>query len=235
MSQLPPQFSGLTSFLKYVCEGTNGLWGYLCKLGNQPQQIYMHMQRMLQQKDSEIVGLKVERDRKATECQGLQDVIHDMTIQNTELTQSIDCLQRKLRTTRSHTHLGLRERVRNLKPLENLTIGSGQWKRRVKACKKFNVDMLNDDELNPCVANVLTKNMVQSALQSRKFKLISDEIKRDCMEKVGASFTTVDAQGICDQVGLSAKSYAIIYKQMDTSFSKVLHERGFCHCQGQCM
>ena len=88
LSQLPLQFSELTS-LKYVCEGTNDLWGYLGRLGNQPQQIYMHMQRMLQQKDSEIVGLKVERDRKATECQGLQDVIHDMTIQNTELKQSI--------------------------------------------------------------------------------------------------------------------------------------------------
>lgn len=86
LSQLPPQFSGLTSFLKYVCEGTNGLWGYLCRLGNQPQQIYMHMQRMLHQKDIEIAALKVERDRKATECQGLQDVVHDMTIQNTELT-----------------------------------------------------------------------------------------------------------------------------------------------------
>ena len=36
LSQLPRQFFGLTSFLKYVCEGTNGLWGYLCKLGNQP-------------------------------------------------------------------------------------------------------------------------------------------------------------------------------------------------------
>ena len=78
LSQLPPQFSGLTSFLKYVCEGTNGLWGYLCRLENQPQQIYMHMPRMLHRKDSEIVSLKVERDRKATECQGLQDVIHDM-------------------------------------------------------------------------------------------------------------------------------------------------------------
>ena len=112
---------------------------------------------MLHQKDSEIISLKVERDRKATECQGLQDVIHDMTIQNTELTQSIDCLQRKLRITQSHTHLGLRERVRNLKPLKSLIIGSGQWKRRVKACKKFNVDMLDGDEMNPCVANVLTK------------------------------------------------------------------------------
>ena len=85
-SQLPPQFSGLTSFLKYVCEGTKGLWGYLYRLENQPQQIYMHMQRMLHQKDSEIVALKVECDRKATKCQGLQDVIHDMTIQNIELT-----------------------------------------------------------------------------------------------------------------------------------------------------
>ena len=38
LSQLPPQFLRLTSFLKYVCEGTNGLWwGYLCKLENQPQ------------------------------------------------------------------------------------------------------------------------------------------------------------------------------------------------------
>ena len=88
----------------------------------------MHMQRMLHQKDIEIVALKVERDRKATECQGLQDVVHDMTIQNTELTQSIDGLQRMLRSTRSHTHLGLRERVRNLKPMEDLTIGSGLWK-----------------------------------------------------------------------------------------------------------
>ena len=221
LSQLPPQFSGLTSFLKYVCEGTNGLWGYLCRLGNQPQQIYMHMQRMLHQKDIEIAALKVERDRKATECQGLQDVVHDMTIQNTELTQSIDGLQRMLRSTRSHTHLGLRERVRNLKPMEDLTIGSGQWKRRIKACKKFNVDMLNANEVNTCVAKVLTKNMVKSALQSKKFKTISDEIKRDCVEKVGASFTPMDAQGICDQVGLSEKSYATIYKQMDAGFSKV--------------
>ena len=85
----------------------------------------MHMQRMLHQKDCEIVSLMAERDKKATECQGLQDVIHDMTIQNIELTQSIDCLQRKLRTTRSHTYLGLRERVHNLKPFEDLIIGNG--------------------------------------------------------------------------------------------------------------
>ena len=124
----------------------------------------MHMQRMLCQKDSEIVGLKVERDRKAMECQGLQDVIHDMTIQNTELTQSIECLEQKLRTTRSHTPSGLKEQVHNLKPLETLVVGGGQWKHRIKTCKKFNVDMLNGNEVSPCIANVLTKNMVKSAL-----------------------------------------------------------------------
>ena len=80
-----------------------------------------------------------------------------------------------------------------LKPLENLVVGNGQWKLRIKACKKFNVDVLNGDEVNPCIANVLTKNMVKSALQSRKFKTILDDIKRDCMEKVGASFTSLDA------------------------------------------
>ena len=73
--------------------------------------------------------------------------------------------------------------------------------------------------MNTCVAKVLTKNMVKLALQYKKFKTISDEIKRDCMEKVGASFTPMDAQGICDQVGLSEKSYATIYKQMDAGFS----------------
>lgn len=71
LTQLPPQFSGLTSFLKYVCEGTNGLWGYLCRLRNHSQQFCMHMQRMLCQKDNEIACLKVECNRKATECQGL--------------------------------------------------------------------------------------------------------------------------------------------------------------------
>ena len=89
----------------------------------------MHMQRMLCQKDNEIVGLKVEWDRKSTKFEGLQDVIHDMTIQNIELTQSIECLEQKLRTTRSHTPLGLREQVHNLKHLENLIVGGGQWKR----------------------------------------------------------------------------------------------------------
>lgn len=116
--------------------------------------------------------------------------------------------------------------MRNLKPLKNLVIGGGQWKRRIKACRKFNVDMLNGDEVNPCIANVLTKNMVKFVLQSKKFKRISDDINRDFMDKVGASFTSLDAQGICDQIGLSAKSYAMIYKQMDASFSKVFtHKR----------
>ena len=71
LSQLPPQFLGLTSFLKYVCEGTNGLWGYMCRVKNQSQQLYMHMQRMLLQKNSEIARLKAECDTKAIERQGL--------------------------------------------------------------------------------------------------------------------------------------------------------------------
>ena len=108
-----------------------------------------------------------------------------------------------------------------LKPLENFVAGSGQWKLCIKACKKFNVDVLNGNEVNPCIANLLTKNMVKLALQSRKFKTISNDIKRDCMEQVGASFTSMDAQGICNQVSLSAKSYVVIYKKMDVGFSKV--------------
>ena len=93
LSPLPPQFLGLTSFLKYVCEGTNGLWGYICRLKDQSQQLYMHMQRMLLEKNSEKAGLKVEHDTKATQCQGLQHVIHNMKIWNTELTQSIQTLE----------------------------------------------------------------------------------------------------------------------------------------------
>ena len=81
--------------------------------------------------------------------------------------------------------------------------------------------LINGDKMNPCFANVLTKNMVKSALQSRKFKTISNEKKRDCVEKVGTSFTPVDAQDICNQIGLIASSYATIYKQMDAGFLKV--------------
>ena len=76
------------------------------------------------------------------------------------------------------------------------------------------MDMLNGDEVNPCIANVLTKSMVKSALQCI-------DIKRNCMEKFGASFTSLDAQGTCDQIGLSAKSYDLIYKQMDAGVLKV--------------
>ena len=54
--------------------------------------------------------------------------------------------------------------MRRSKPLENLVVGGGQWKLRIKACKKFNVDVLNGNEVNPCIANVLTNNMVKLAL-----------------------------------------------------------------------
>ena len=83
------------------------------------------------------------------------------------------------------------------------------------------MDILNNNEVNPCITNVLTKNMIKLALQSAKFKTIFYDIKRDCVEKVGASFRSLDAQGICNHIGLSARSYAMIYKQMDVGFSEV--------------
>ena len=60
------------------------------------------------------------------------------------------------------------------------------------------MDILNANDVNTWVANVLTKNMVKLVLHSKEFKIIFDEIKRDCLEKVEASFTPMDAQGICD-------------------------------------
>ena len=41
------------------------------------------------------------------------------------------------------------------------------------------------------------------------------------VQKVGASFTSLDAQSIYNQIGLSAKYYDMIYKQMNVGFSKV--------------
>ena len=85
--------------------------------------------------------------------------------------------------------MGPREHLRILKPLENLAIGGGQWKHRIRACKGFSKALGSENIVYPCIAQVLSKEQVRFALHSKKFKSICYDMQIENMEKVCKSFT----------------------------------------------
>ena len=79
--------------------------------------------------------------------------------------------------------------------------------------------------VDPCIAQVLSKEKVMVALHSKKFKFICDDMETENMEKVCKSFTTTDTQGLCDKIGLSGKSYSEIWRQLDNGFKNVYQRK----------
>lgn len=144
----------------------------------------------------------------------LQNVIDNINVEYVELKSQIDTLyvlNRRMHTKLDKvTTMGPRERLRALKPLEKLAIGGGQWKRRIRACKGFSKALGSENTVDPCIAQVLSKEQVKVALHSKKFKSICDDMQTENMEKVCESFTATDTQGLCDKIGLSGKSYSEI-------------------------
>lgn len=219
-----PTFSGLTSFIKYVCEGQEGLWGYTSRLACQDHHVWLSIQRQFSEHKSKVVELTNALKHKHLECKSLQDVFHDMEITNRELSNDLNqmrCLQTRLDNL---TAMGPRERVQQLKPLHHLVKGSGQWKHCIKACKSFKNGLgFVDDTINPSIAKVFSKDMLVAALQSDKFKSFYDELQREKLEKVSESFTSEDVQALCDKIRLCEKLYAEIWQQVDNRFKYVYH------------
>ena len=123
------------------------------------------------------------------------------------------------------TTMGPRERLQTLKPLENLAIGEGQWKRRIRACMGFSKALGLENTVDPCIAQVLSKEKVRVALYSKKFKSIYDDVQTKNMEKVCESFMAIDTQGLCDKIGLLGKSYLEIWRQLDNGFKNVYRRK----------
>ena len=80
----PPQFEGLTSFVKFACEGNEGLYGYTCRLATQGlagvHQTLANMQTRLQgnmQMLMEKDRLLAEKDRENQKLQQAMTVIEN--------------------------------------------------------------------------------------------------------------------------------------------------------------
>ena len=225
----PPIFSGLTSFIKWVCAGQQGLWGYTLRLSSQVHNVWMSMQSRLAMQQAKVAQLTSAIQLKDAECMQLQNVIDDINVKYAEVESQIDTLsvhnRRMQKKLDKVTAMGPRERLRTLKPLEKLTIGGGQWKRCVRACKGFSKALGSEDAVDPCIAHVLSKEQVRVALHSKKFKSLCDDMQTKNMEKVCESFTATDTQGLCDTIGLSGKSYSEIWKQLDNGFKNVYRRK----------
>lgn len=225
----PPMFSGLTSFVKWVCAGQQGLWGYTSRLSCQVHNVWTSMQSRLAMQQAKEAQLTTALQVKDAECMQLQNVIDNINVEYVELQSQIDTLSvqnRRMQTKLDKvTAMGPRERLRTLKPLEKLAIGGGQWKRRIRACKGFSKALGSENTVDPCIAQVLSKEQVKVALHSKKFKSICDDMQTENMEKVCESFTATDTQGLCDQIGLSGKSYSEIWRQLDNGFKNVYRRK----------
>ena len=106
LTQRPPQFEGLTSFVKFACEGNEGLYGYTCRLVSQGlagvHQTLTNMQTRLQGNMQSLM----EKDRfladKDRENQSLQqvmsvieDAMHATHMENMELQSKVMDLEKE--------------------------------------------------------------------------------------------------------------------------------------------
>ena len=66
--------------------------------------------------------------------------INNFTLEseNADLRKQLEKFNKKLQYLKD-TPLGARLRKRQFKPLEELNVGGGQWKRRVKACRYYGI------------------------------------------------------------------------------------------------
>lgn len=242
LTQRPPQFNGLTSFVKFVCEGNEGLYGYTCRLATQGLAGVHESLRNMQTRLQGYVQSLMEKDRllaeKGRENQSLQqamsvieDAMHAVQVQNMELQSKIMELEKENRNIKSKLIKTLeigptvktreaRQRNRIVKPIHQLTKGGGQYHRRIYAQSATMKNMFPHAE-NDTIAKVLSKDMVKNALDNRKFRDIVDSVTSERLSDVSNLFTATDAQGLCDKVGMSSESYSMLYQQLDVGFKQV--------------
>lgn len=241
LSQKHPEFSGLTSLVKFVGEGNAGLLGYTKRLQTQSQVILSSAEMMLMMKNQEISELKNMNQNKENECKELKveckklrDIGQAQKNQKKGLVSKLKEAKvehKKLSSTLQKTmlygttvSLQPRQRMSSRKPLSELSRNGGQFRRRVYA-EDVHMKQMGDSGGGSIIANMLPSEIVELALSQPKHKRLATKIVRECLEDVKKEFSSEDAQIMCDKFGISNEAYSNLYKRLDASFVTVLKRK----------
>ena len=88
----PPIFFGLTSFVKWVCAGQQGMWGYTSRLSCQIHNLWASMQSQLAMQKVKEAQLTTSLQLKDAECMQLQNVLDNINVVYVKLNIQIDTL-----------------------------------------------------------------------------------------------------------------------------------------------
>lgn len=111
MKRSTPPFYNCSSLMRFIGDGYGGLLGYTHNLGAERDFLRLENQMLKQEKDS--INQQLEESK-----------------------EKIKNLQKQLNTARrKQTKLGIRERERRLKNIENLKRGGGGCSKRIRAAR----------------------------------------------------------------------------------------------------
>ena len=191
-----PAFTSVHDLIRFVGDGADGLLGYcfrLAQCGNEHVNHLLYLNTLLLNSQNQVTGL--------------QNQVIELQTKINELEES----HKKL-TALKKTPIGLRERIRQLKNINNLSGTCGGRKKRMKIAREY-ISQVSGLDMHISEERVLLLNETMNRLDIIKLlklpenqklrKLALQELLKD-MNSVVKPSQIVEA---CDKVGVSRRGY----------------------------
>ena len=191
-----PAFASIHDLVRFVGDGDNGLFGYcsrLSKSGSEHVNHLFYLNTLLRNFQTQVIELQAEK--KELE----------------ESNKILNSSNQRLRALKT-TPIGFRERIRQLKQINNLSGTCGGRKRRMKLAREY-ISQVTGLEMNKSKDRIQLLNETMNRLDIIKLlklpenqklrKLALQELLKDMNSLVKPS-QIVEA---CDRVGVSRRGY----------------------------
>lgn len=191
-----PAFASVHDLIRFVGDGANGLLGYCLRLsqcGSEHSNHILYLNTVLINSQNQVIGL--------------QNQVTELQRKIKELEES----HKKLAALKK-TPIGLRERIRQIKNINNLSETCGGRKRRRKLARDY-ISQVFGLDMHICEERVLLLNETMNRLDIIKLlkmpenqkmrKLVLQELLQDMNSVVKPSQIVEE----CDRVGVSRRGY----------------------------
>lgn len=148
LTNAPPTFKNMTTFLRFVGDGFNGLLGYCRRLHSHALEEAHHrihvcntLAGVHQKLSEEITSLQAQVQVLQVGTEKMEKEIMLLKKNNVILVERSELAQRVARNARRHLSslkklpTGYKARKRKRQSMETLAVSSGAWKRRLRATR----------------------------------------------------------------------------------------------------
>ncbi|MCO5552125.1 hypothetical protein L7F22_005635 [Adiantum nelumboides] len=196
-TNVPPPFANITNLLHFTGDGKDGLLGYTEHL--------------------EMIGLNAERQINFLAMENMQlkklnEACSQKILSNRETIQG---LEKKITSLREKdTMLGSRKRKRDLCNIENMKIGSGGLKKRIRALRSLLHPNSNGAGCNVGVhySGLVLKEVVEEMITQQKFCKLKGRLITSFMNE--NRLEPMEVQAILDESGILQMGYSALFKAL---------------------